>query len=187
MPGLENPGAFVYDNKSQKTEHAKKGRENMKDKKLFVCPKCQEWYSCDAKKVPQPCPNCHITPLPVNIDYDYWQSMSQQQREECKKSYIKEHKLEMDATVDGRNYQQIKPRTSITLVHVMGTLVMLACVCTGIASGPLGLLIGIIGGFASAAGLWVFAGMAEDLQAMRQTVEYLSDTLSQIKKEQKNS
>lgn len=154
----------------------------MKERNLYVCPKCHEWYSCDAKKNPQPCPNCRVSPIPVHVDYDYWQSLSQQQRDECKHQYMQEHQHEIDTSNSAYIPTKIKPRASITIVHVMGMLVMLACVCVGIASGPLGLLVGIIGGFASAAGLWVFAGMAEDLQALRQTVEDLSATLSQKNK-----
>lgn len=180
--GLENPGVFVYDKKHQKSKNAKKGREKMKEKKLYVCPNCQEWYSCDAKLSPKPCPSCNIAPVTVDMDYADWQSMSQQQRAEYKQRYIKEHKFDLDTAAENRNPPEGKPRTSITLVQIMGALVMLTCVCAGIASGPLGLLIGIVGGFVSMAGLWVFAGMAEDLQALRHTVEVLSNTLSKITK-----
>ena len=87
-----------------------------------------------------------------------------------------------------RKKQELNPRASITLVHVMGTLVMLAGVCAGIILGGVpGCLIGIVAGSASAAGLWLFAGMAEDLQAMRQSVENMSDTLHQIQREQNNN
>lgn len=159
------------------------GREKMRDKKLYVCPRCHVWYSCYEGKSPEPCPNCDIPPLPVHVDYSYWKTLSQPEKDECKRKYMQDHQYEMKTSVV-RKKTELKPRASTTLVHVMGTLVMLACVCAGIFAGPLGLVVGIIGGLASAAGLWVFAGMAEDLQALRKSVEDLNDTLAQIKREQ---
>ncbi len=80
------------------------------------------------------------------------------------------------------------PRSSISVVHVMGTIVMLVCVCVGIIGGGLfGCLVGIIAGLASASGFWVFAGMAEDLQSLRHTVEVLSRTVSRMEMKEKNS
>lgn len=154
-------------------------------KNVFFCPTCSGFYRTNQNRVF--CPDCNAFCKKLSIsDSDFCEFSEEQKerfRQECKQR-LKDHKLDMDSQ-DNQKYTPFKPRASITLVHVMGTLVMMACVVSGISAGPLGLLLGIIGGLASAAGLWLFTGMAEDLQAMRQTVADLSDTLSQMQKKEK--
>lgn len=156
-------------------------------KNVFFCPTCSGFYRTNQNRVF--CPDCNAFCKKLAIsDSDFCEFSEEQKerfRQECKQQ-LKDHKLDMDSQ-DNQNCTPFKPRTSITLVHVMGTLVMLACLVAGIAAGPLGLVVGIIGGLASAAGLWLFAGMAEDLQSLRHTVEVLSRTVSRMEKKEKNS
>ena len=61
----------------------------MKNKYMFVCPKCLETYSSDTEKV-KSCPNCHSDVIKMPISVSEWRKLDDSQKENYKKTYIKE-------------------------------------------------------------------------------------------------
>ncbi len=160
----------------------------MRERKIYVCPRCQEWFLFPKNERPDPCYRCHITPIAVSVDYGYWLSMSDKKRDEYIKRYVREHQSDIEIGANAKVTRKVFLRSRINVLVVMAMFVMFACIFSGLSSHTfLGASLGVIFGISITVCLWVFTGMAEDLQAIRQTLEFISDTLSIIQNKEKNT
>lgn len=152
------------------------------NRKLYVCPKCNQWYSCEKNKTPDPCERCGAEPVAVHVDFALWNEMNDQQREQFKERYLKDHDLKTDVEYVDTQMSQTTKRL-YTFSTVLFGLVFFPCVIGGVVAmittmnilgflgGAVIMVVGYLLGRIASLGFEALAQITEDLRAIRQAEE----------------
>lgn len=158
----------------------------MSYRKLYVCTQCHEFWS--SAKEAQSCPGCGAPVCPVDLDYDTYAAWTPEEKAAFKADYIASHDLtgyrpasqpaseasgeytSVDQPIDWIGALDKLTNVSLFVIILSAVIIFFAMAVNGGVSVLLGLLyaaILLVAGFASAACMKVFIGMARDLKAVR--------------------
>lgn len=147
----------------------------MKKRKLLACPECELFCSVEQNCLDYACPKCGGQIQLVNIDYDAYSSMSEEEKTKVREEYIKKHfKTQKKETP----YFESKKESKIakTIGFFGGVLIALAFVGGAVLLITGGIFAGIaalIGGLTSGGVLYVLSDVAEDVRHIRNQIDWL--------------
>lgn len=169
----------------------------MEEKRMYICPRCETWYSVHRKNTTPKCPECGQMLNFVNIDCEQFNWLSEKEREDLKRNYFSaranvlksqsNYSEESNHTADpaAKNEKKNKDTSGwISLMETMCAIVIAAFMFTGaVVLGQyfqrgqyqiVGILIFLgmtLVGLLAVSGTMVFIGMAKDLKAIRNELE----------------
>lgn len=164
----------------------------MNYRKLYVCTQCHEFWS--SAKEAQSCPGCGAPVCPVDLDYETYAAWTPEEKAAFKADYIASHDLtgyrptatSRPASEAGGGYTSLDQPTdwigvldkltniSLFVIILSAVIIFFVMAVNGGISVLFGLLYAVIllvAGFASAACMKVFIGMARDLKAVRKKMD----------------
>lgn len=146
----------------------------MQNKKLLVCLKCHSFYSADQDKLGNVCPDCKCTLQYVPYSYERYSSLSDDQKDAFKASYIKDHLSSSNAPAV---FEPLPQSSWVAFMGCCGWFTVIGLLIAGILCSVLGsFAIGIalmISAPISGGALILFSIVAEDVRHIRNQVDKL--------------
>lgn len=151
-------------------------------KYAYYCPACKSFWQSESTSETnvQPCGTCGGAPLFTGYAVERWKALSQAERDAVCARLAEKNKERMAAGASAGNhgYGWIKGLRVFSWLSFAGIIIagIAAAVAVGGKSGSTGAALLIVAGsvviaFCAVAVLMVFLGMAEDLRAVRNTLE----------------
>lgn len=145
------------------------------DKRVLICPKCHQFYSTNRSPQHLRCSDCHTGPLdPVDISYEEYVSFTHEQKEAFKLEYIASH-YPAGMTVVHTPYEPISDNKWSGFVQAICWLSLAVIFIAGIGIVLNGSVLGgvalILGGFVAISGCMLFASIADDIRAIRNSID----------------